>query len=223
MRHPRVVEPGLPHHVILRGNNRRRLFSYARDFKRFLELLAEATARNPIELHDFCLMRNHVHLIATPEHRLALATWVKAFAQKYAFHRNVARDGTGKLFEQRFKSFVITDERYLMNCSVYVALNPVRAGVVRSLADYPWSGQRLAIAHPRGCHFPRALWTPLAFYQSFGATDAARAEAYAAWFDAYQHRCDDLPEPHVRAIEAAEALSLPYGRRLERPNGSRCA
>ena len=142
MRHRRLVAPGHPHHVLLRGNNRRKLFSYPRDYRRFIGYLVAATAVHDVALYHACLMPNHVHLLVAPADGATLARWVQAFAQRYAHHRNSERAATGKLFEQRFKSFVINDERYFEACTAYVELNPVRAGLDEQLADYPWSTYR---------------------------------------------------------------------------------
>jgi putative transposase len=224
MRHPRVVHPGFPHHIILRGNNRRRLFSYPRDFRRFLAYLDAATAHHDVALHDVCLMANHAHLIATPDNHGALSSWAQEFAQRYAQQRNKQRDATGKLFEQRFRSFPILDERYLEACTAYVLLNPVRAGLVRTIDDYPWSTYRLQAGKAGRSLVPPSLWTPSPFYLSLGRSTAERATAFADWIDGvYAEPAPVLASEHEAAARAAEELSEGYGRRLLRPNGTRCA
>jgi putative transposase len=221
MRQRRTVSPGFPHHVILRGNNRRRLFSYARDYKRFLELLAAATERHAVALHHFCLMQNHVHLLATPDHELALASWVKDFSQRYAYRRNRVRSGSGKLFEQRFRSFVIDSESYLIACGAYIERNPHRAGIVSSPEHYPWSSYRLLARHRLGSTFPASCLTPTAFYRSFGATAEARGVGFVRWFaDLLRRPEPELPAPQARTAAAAERLSEGYELRLQRPDGS---
>jgi putative transposase len=223
MRERRIVEPGFPHHVILRGNNRRRLFSYPRDYKRFLELLASSTERHAVGLHHYCLMSNHVHLMATPDHDLALSSWVKDFGQRYASLRNRARQGTGKLFEQRFKSFVIDCEPYLVACSAYIERNPLRAGLVPSAEHYPWSSYRALAQHRLSSTFPSSLLSPTDIYRGFGLTAAERARGFAEWIAEVERRPDpELPEKHARAAAAAEALSEGYYLRLERPDGTSC-
>jgi putative transposase len=223
MRKRRLVLSGFPHHVILRGNNRRRLFSYPSDYELFLRLLATATRLHGIALHHFCLMKNHVHLIGTPTEEAALSRWVKHFAQRYALRRNKLRGGTGKLFEERYRCFPITDERYFITCSAYVELNPIRAGAVAKLDDYRWSTYLLlAGAAERSALHPSA-WTPSVFYLSFGSTAERRATGFATWL---AERCGDstvaLSEVHGRAAASAESLSTGYARRLRRPDGTRC-
>ncbi|HEY7955508.1 MAG TPA: transposase, partial [Polyangia bacterium] len=124
----RFVAPGLPHHVILRGNNRRRLFSYPSDYQRFLYYLERGLRDVGCWMHAAALMTNHVHLILSPPDRRALSDCVRAFSQRYAQYRNRRKNASGKLFEQRFAAFPILHERQLAVTTVYVDLNPQRAG-----------------------------------------------------------------------------------------------
>jgi putative transposase len=222
MRYPRVVLPGYPHHVILRGNNRRKLFSYPSDYRAFLRLLTTATLRHRVRLHHFCLMQNHVHLLVTPEDARALAAWVKDFAQRYAIRRNRTRGGTGKLFEQRFKSFAITNESYLIACSAYIELNPVRAGRVLLPGFYEWSSYHLHAGDAKRSALAPAAWTPTAFYRSLGSTSATRGAGFVEWLHGLIGVTFDLPALHEKAAAEAETLSDGYPLRLERPDGSRC-
>src|SRR5581483_10875885 len=122
----RVIIPGLPHHLILRGNNRRRLFSYPTEYSRFLWDMWRAQRRAPVAVHAIMLMKNHVHLIVTPPDADTLAGWVRGFAQRYAQLRNARRSGSGKLFEERFTRIPIRSERQLAVTMAYLDLNPVR-------------------------------------------------------------------------------------------------
>src|SRR5947207_1436289 len=110
-RRPRLVLPRVPHHVVLRGNNRRVLFSSKRDYEMFLFFLWRALERGGCGLHAATLMSNHVHLLLTPADADALSGFVKSVAQRYAQLRNVKRDSSGKLFEERFFSRPVLTER----------------------------------------------------------------------------------------------------------------
>lgn len=222
MRSARTVYPGYPHHIILRGNNRRRLFSFRSEYRLFLRLLGDATSAHPVKLHNLCLMSNHVHLIATPDEHYALAKWVKSFAQRYAQTRNQIREGSGKLFEQRFRSKPILTERYLGNASAYLELNPMRAGLKHRLLDYPWTTYRLQAGAAERSEVPATLWTPSPWYLELGRNDWERVGAFRRWIE----ECNiqgptELTEEHLRAFDEAEAASSPYTRRLERPNRKR--
>src|SRR5690349_14055646 len=113
-RHPRIVVPAVPHHVYLRGNNRRRLFSSAADRQRMLGCLVKGVETSGCAVHQLTLMTNHVHLIVTPPLAKALSTLIHRTCQRYAQARNAARGASGKLFEERYHSKPILDERYLM-------------------------------------------------------------------------------------------------------------
>ncbi|HUS68751.1 MAG TPA: transposase [Kofleriaceae bacterium] len=203
---------------MLRGNNRRRLFSYSSDYRCFLRMVESATERFPVELHNLVLMTNHMHIIATPANEPVLSLWVKDFAHGWACQRNRQRNGTGKVFEQRFLSFVIDTDAYLAACTKYVELNPVRAGLKRSLEEYPWSTYRLHAGLEKSEVSAKA-WTPGLWFIGLGKDDVDRRGAFREALGEYDG--SGLPEKHERHILSIETLSDPYGQRLERPNRQR--
>ena len=131
-RSARTVLAGVPHHVVLRGNNRRRLFSYPRDYDRLLSLLGRQLDEGGTSLHAFCLMTNHVHLLVTPEEEAVLGRFIKGFAQRYAQVRNRQTKASGKLFEERFYSKPIASEQHLALATLYIDVNLSRAGMLRA-------------------------------------------------------------------------------------------
>lgn len=213
-RRPRceIVVPGLPHHVIVRGNNKRNLFSYASCYVLFSRFLGEAIARFEVPLHCLVLMRNHVHLIVTPPSTGQLAGCVHRFAQRYAQRRNLARGGSGKLFEERYRAIPITSERQLAATMPYIELNPVRAGIVGAAADYPWSTYRLHADLPAASPEIAELWTPHPWWLALAPSDERRAVLYR-----------DLTDRRLEAQQPIEASSRPYVLRDERPDRSRVA
>lgn len=217
-RQPRrdTVLPDHPHHIIVRGNNRRNLFSYVSCYRAFLSYVAEASQRLEVPVHALTLMRNHAHIVSTPHEPDQLAAWVKRFAQRYAARRNRARDASGKLFEQRYTAIPIRSEAQLAATIPYIELNPVRAGLVAAPDAWRWS--TYALHAGRGEVLPElaALWTPHAWWSSLGATTRARGRAYGELVHA---RLEE-----ARARDAAIATeSSPYTLRLERPDRSRAA
>lgn len=175
-----MVLPGVPHHVILRGNNRRRLFSYPRDYIKFLRLIEDGLARGGIRLNAYCLMTNHVHLLAVPETTSVLAKFVKGFAQRYAQRRNRVTKASGKLFEERYYSKPIRSDAHLALATAYIDLNPVRAGVTEAAATYRWSTFRIHASTDPHAPF-RHLWSPSPWYMGLGGDPIERAEAYRVW------------------------------------------
>lgn len=141
----RTVVPGLPHHVTQRGNRRAQIFFTAGDAQVYMRILREQVDRYRVEIWAYCLMPNHVHLIATPSDEPGLA---KAFGEthrRYTAHINARQEWVGHLFQARFSS-VVMDERHLLTAARYVALNPVRAGLVSRAEDWPWSSARAHLA-----------------------------------------------------------------------------
>lgn len=218
-RQPRrdTVLPDHPHHIIVRGNNRRNLFSYVSCYRAFLSYVAEASQRLEVPVHALTLMRNHAHIVSTPHEPDQLAAWVKRFAQRYAARRNRARDASGKLFEQRYTAIPIRSEAQLAATIPYIELNPVRAGLVTAPDAWRWSTYALHVG--RGEVLPElaALWTPHAWWSSLGATTRTRGRAYGELVQAR------LEEARARDAAASAIEPSAYTLCLERPDRSSAA
>lgn len=141
-RSPRLDLPGVPQHVIQRGNDRKACFFRDSDHERYLHYLAEAAATHGCEIHAYVLMTNHVHLLATPGARGAIGRMMQDLGRRYVRIVNDAAGRTGTLWEGRYKSCLVDSEAYLLACYRYIELNPVRAGLASDPADYAWSSYR---------------------------------------------------------------------------------
>src|SRR3989339_726027 len=137
----RVVVPGYPHHVTQRGTRRQATFLREEDYRGYLELMAEWCSRSGVAIWAYCLMPNHVHLIAVPESVESLARGIGEAHRRYTRYVNFREGWRGFLWQGRFSSFVM-DERYLLAATRYVELNPVRARLVRKPTAYEWSSAR---------------------------------------------------------------------------------
>ena len=142
----RLVVPGLPHHVTQRGGRRQRTFFDDSDYLAYLDLIRKTKATSGVDIWAYCLMPNHVHLVAVPEREDSLAALLRVAHHRYARRVNAAHGWCGHLWQERFHSFVM-DETHLMAAVRYVELNPVRAGFCRHAEEWPWSSVR---AHLRG-------------------------------------------------------------------------
>ena len=151
----RVVIPGAPHHVVQRGNRGQTTFFSARDYALYLEIAAEAFTAAEVQVWAYCLMPNHVHLVATPDRLQALAQAVGATHVRYTRAINRREGWSGYLWQGRFASFPM-DEGYFLQCVRYIGLNPVRAGLAPRAADWPWSSVRGHL----GRHADPLLTTP---------------------------------------------------------------
>ena len=137
----RVVVPGLPHHATQRGNRRERVFSEDADYALYRDWLAESCQRFGVEVWAYCQMPNHVHLILTPRDGEGLALALSRAHRLYAGFINARARQTGHVFQGRFGS-VALDEEHVVNAARYVALNPVRARLVRRAEAWPHSSVR---------------------------------------------------------------------------------
>jgi putative transposase len=138
-RRPRLFIPGAAEHVIQRGNNRRDIFRVASDYHAFLYVLREAAEKYLVDVHAYALMTNHVHLMVTPRSSTALPRTMQAVGRRYVKYFNGQYARSGGLFDGRYRSLAIDTEKYWFTCMRYIELNPVRAGMVASPADYPWT------------------------------------------------------------------------------------
>jgi putative transposase len=135
--------PGAAHHVTQRGNYRQEVFFTPEDRRVYLRYLRQSAAQNGLEIAAYCLMTNHVHLIAVPAHDLSLSRALGRTHLMYAQYVHRLHGRVGNLWQSRFYSNPM-DDAHAWNAMAYVELNPVRAGMVRNPWDYPWSS---ATAH----------------------------------------------------------------------------
>jgi putative transposase len=136
----------MPHYITQRGNRRQPTFFCDEDYQHYLDLMAEWCGFHSVEIWAYCLMPNHVHLIAVPESADGLARAIGEVHRRYTRMVNLREGWRGHLWQGRFASFVL-DEPYLLTAARYVELNPVRAGLVKAPGRYQWSS---AAAHVRG-------------------------------------------------------------------------
>jgi len=141
----RVVIPGIPHHVTQRGNRREPVFFEDGDYELYLDLLAEASARSGVEIWAYCLMPNHVHIVAVPRDEDGLRRTFRHVHRHYTGYINARMRVTGHLWQGRFSS-VAMDDLHLANAFRYVALNPVRARLVERAEDWRWSSAKAHLA-----------------------------------------------------------------------------
>lgn len=224
-RHARLRFPGLPLHIVQRGNNRNACFFTDNDRLVYLGLLQELLDPCGCALHAYVLMTNHVHLLLTPTQADSASLLMKRLGQEYVQYVNRSQGRTGSLWEGRFRSSVVDAEVYGLRCSRYIELNPVRGHVVSSPADYPWSSFGAnALGHRS------ALITPSDAYMALGRTEGERAAAYRALF------AGDLTADEIEEIRLAvnggfvlgcdafrDALFEWAGRPVSRRRKRRCA
>lgn len=137
-RSPRLVAPGLPHHVTQRGNDRRALFQSAFDYHLYLKLVREHAHGYGLQFLGYCLMPDHVHWIVVPEAPDSLSRAFGRAHSEYARLHHQARGGAGHLWQHRFASCVL-DPAHCWQALAHIERNPVRAGLCSSAQEYGFS------------------------------------------------------------------------------------
>jgi putative transposase len=204
---PRFYIPGLPLHVIQRGNDRAMVFKTADDWRFYRRCVVYASRRHGVAIHAYVLMTNHVHLLATPSRRAGIPKMMQSIGRVYVTYFNRRYSRTGTLWEGRYKATIIEDETYLLACMRYIELNPVRAGMVTSPAQYPWSSYH-ANASGRQDGVLQAHET----YRRLGRSPVERRTAYRALF------ADAIPDESLRAIRDATQNAWALGGSTFRHN-----
>lgn len=206
----RVVVPGLPHHITQRGNDRQNVFFTPEDRSYYLSLLGLQCEHYGLDMHGYCLMSNHVHLVAVPRAKISLAKAVGVTHGQYASYFNDVHGRVGHLWQSRFYSCTMDDDHYVEGMR-YVECNPERAGLVAHPREYPWSS---AAAHCGGCD-PTGL---LQMNSWRWASDPGRWQAFlegktsGEFIDRFRTRTTSgYP---LGSKEFVDALEVELGRRL---------
>jgi putative transposase len=178
VRLPRLNLPGIPQHVVQRGNNKQVSFFNDKDYVVYLDKLKLYSEKYGVAVHSYVLMTNHVHLLVTPETEQGVSQMMQALGRYYVRYINQTYGRTGTLWEGRYKSTLVDSDNYFLTVSRYIELNPVRAGMVAHPAEYPWSSYQC-----NALGKPIELITPHLLYQALAKTEKTRQKRYAALFN----------------------------------------
>ena len=140
-RFARIIAPGLPHHITQRGNYRQDVFTDDDDRRQYLYWLGDYSQKYGLSILSYCLMSNHIHLIAIPKDENSLARTLNTTHMRYSQYRNNKMGRNGHLWQGRFFSCVM-DDNHLLACARYIERNPVRAHIVKKPCDYIWSSAK---------------------------------------------------------------------------------
>jgi putative transposase len=149
--------------VINRGNERRCIFREDTDYERFLHLLASAKSRYPVRVYGVCLMPNHFHALIQPTCEGALSAYLQWVLGRYAcdLRSLTGTTGLGHVFQRRFWSDPILDERHFLSVLRYIEANPVRARLVERAESWPWGSLALRDVTPQPVLDPLLIALPL--------------------------------------------------------------
>jgi putative transposase len=131
----------MPHHITQRGNMRENVFFEEQDFSLYKKLLIQYATKYGLSIWAYCLMTNHIHLVAVPSNEKSMGFALRDTHQTYALCVNRRLSRTGHMWQGRYYSTVM-DEYHLWTAVRYVENNPVRAGMAAKAEDYPHSSAR---------------------------------------------------------------------------------
>jgi putative transposase len=202
-RYARQTISEVAYHIINRGNNHQPIFLCDEDYSLFLESLEAAKEKYPCRIYSYVLMTNHIHLLVEPAgDSMNLAYFMKYISQRHGQHINRHYKRTGTLWEGRFKSSPVSTDSYLISCSRYIEMNPVRAGMVEKPEDYIFSSYGAKV----GLRESTCLdYDP--FYNSLGNTPEERQGAYRQWFTG------SIPQAEWDSIREAAQRNWAYGNK----------
>ena len=172
-RPPRFLLSHSYYHIIVRGNNRHRVFKSNLDCQYYLELVTRFKIEHPFDLYHYCLMPNHVHLLVNTKSAEDFSRFMKKLNLAYFYHFKRYYVWVGHFWQGRFKSQPVGKDEYFIQCGKYIELNPVRAGITEKPEDYHYSSYH---------HYARgvkdSLITEDIFYQDLGSSIAERQKSY---------------------------------------------
>ena len=198
---PRFRLPGEPFHVYQRGHNKSAVFLDETCFLVYLGLLAQMSPRYACWIHAYVLMTNHVHLLVTGDHEDSISLMMKAVNERFGRFFNKRFGRVGPVWQSRFRSNVVETTEYFATCSRYIELNPVRARMVATPADYAWCSYRLL-----GLGEPCAFLRPHPIYLALGRDDRTRQARYRKMV------AEPLSDEAVAAIRVCVRTGIPFGR-----------
>ncbi len=139
----RLIAEGYPHHIVQRGNRRQRVFFQNKDYLEYLRFLNEYSDKNNLSIAAYCLMPNHVHIIAIPENKRGLAKAIGETHRNYTRMINFRKKWRGYLWQGRFSSYIL-DEKHLYTAARYILNNPVKTEgkIIKNALNYKWSSIR---------------------------------------------------------------------------------
>src|SRR4030043_610944 len=146
-RRSRIDAPGALHHVMVRGIDRKKIFTDKKDYSAFIGRLGDLLIESKTSCYAWALIPNHFHLLLRSGN-VPISVLMKRLLTGYAVNFNRRHRRYGHLFQNRYKSILCQEDSYLLELVRYIHLNPIRAGIVRDLNEldaYPYSGHSVVM------------------------------------------------------------------------------
>ncbi len=201
-RHAREKSNSGIYHLVLRGINRQDIFNDTEDRQKYLAMLEKYKEKSGFEVYGFCLMSNHIHLLIK-EGNESISESMRRMGSSYAYWYNQKYERCGHLFQGRFRSETVEDDRYLLVVLRYIHQNPIKAGIVKDPVLYDWTSYRDYL-------FKRSSLTDVRFIlEIFRDKDKKPMELFQKFMkEKNDDQCLDEEERKVKRISDIEAKSL---------------
>lgn len=197
-RPPRPLIPDAFYHVTARGNRKANIYLDDRDYLIWHDLVARTADRFGFICHAYCQMPNHFHMmLETPMPNLSEG--MHFLNCTYSQHFNVLHGLTGHVFQGRFHSVLLEEESHFLELVRYIALNPVRAGLVASAVDWRWSSYQATAGLVAA---PEWLDTSTVRKRFHGTSDPDRIQAYRDFVSAGIGAHSPLKPPPLPAVDS---------------------
>ena len=148
-RQARIVDEDAVYHVICRGNNKAKIFHVGQDYQKYISNLMKYKELHRFKLYAFTLLPNHIHMLIKPDYCTGLSVLMRSINISYSVWHNRRYGCIGHVWQDRFKSRIIKDDDDFIRCMAYIEMNPVRAGLARTIEDYLWSSRHNRFSRPK--------------------------------------------------------------------------
>lgn len=188
------------YHIILRGINRQIIFEDHEDYKKFIQTIKDYKEISGYEIYAYCLMSNHIHLLMK-EGEEDLGIVFRRIGAKYVYWYNCKYTRSGHLFQDRYKSEAVENDKYFMTVLRYIHQNPIKSGIENDIGKYPWSSYSQYLGKSGICDTKYAL--------SLFTDEEERAISLFQKFNKEENKdkCLDYEETaRINDIEAAKII-----------------
>jgi len=197
-RKPRFDIPYLLYHVTARGNNRELIFWEKNDYLAFIKYLTQAKEKYRFSLYAFCLMPNHTHLLLKTTENGSLSRIMQTLHTAYTMYVNRKYTRCGHLFQGRYKSVLVEEEPHLLELLRYIHQNPVRAGLVKEVTDYPYSSYPLYLKDDISGSDDNLLIEREEIFSYFGKRPITQQKRFQAFVEKKKKRSAYQPKQLIR-------------------------
>ncbi|MCP4333695.1 MAG: transposase [Gammaproteobacteria bacterium] len=212
---PRYSIINQPQHIIQQGRDGQKIFFEDQDYQYFHDCLDAAAYNYQLKVHAYVLMPDHVHILATPSNSDSVSRTIQSIGRNYVQYFNECYQGSGTLWEGRYRATVLDGKEYLLTCSRYIELNPVRNRLVDKPGDYHWS----SYAHNARRKSDEMI-SAAREYQRLGDDDKERARTYRSLF---KQKIDDAQSQEITeaTLKGWVLGGARFARKIETLSGRR--